>query len=120
MSSCGVTVTSLSLCIFNCGLPSFVLFQEFSGCGTWLFSPYSLLRGVTVVYVFSRRVCVVEWCRVSACLITAEVLGGKGAGGTVSRVVDRVYGLDGYLYCCFVLRMVSKILLGKIFWLSFR
>jgi hypothetical protein len=33
---------------FNCGLPSFVRFQEFSGCGTWLFFPYNLLRGVTV------------------------------------------------------------------------
>jgi hypothetical protein len=39
MSSCGVTVTSLSLCIFNCGLPSFDQSQEISGCGTWLFSP---------------------------------------------------------------------------------
>jgi hypothetical protein len=52
MSSCGVTVTSLSLCIFNCGLPSFDQFQEFSGCGTWLFSPYCLLRGVTVFTYF--------------------------------------------------------------------
>jgi hypothetical protein len=52
MSSCGVTVTSLSLCIFNCGLPSYDQFREFSGCGTWLFSPYYLLRGVTVFTYF--------------------------------------------------------------------
>jgi hypothetical protein len=45
MSSCGVTVTSLSLCIFNCGLPSFDQFREFSA---WCHR----------VYVFSRRVCV--------------------------------------------------------------
>jgi hypothetical protein len=47
-----VTVTSLSLCIFSCGLPSADLFREFSGCGTWLFSPYRFLRGVTVFTYF--------------------------------------------------------------------
>jgi hypothetical protein len=40
--------------------------------------PYSLLHGVAVVYIFTWRVCVVEWCRVSVWLGPGEVAGGAG------------------------------------------
>jgi hypothetical protein len=75
MSSCGITVVSLSLSFSTVGFLVFFGFKIFQVVLRGCFLPYNLLRGVTVVYVFTWRVSVVEWCCVSACLDTGDFRG---------------------------------------------